>query len=225
MSNLIVVLGESGTGKSTSMRHLNPESTVIFNVLQKPLPMRGYRRLFSEERKNYLESDDYNFIIKCLHAINERRPEIKIVVIDDFSFLMNNEFMRRARETGYGKFTEMGLNMFEIMSICTSLRPDLHIYLMCHTEKDHTGIIKPKTVGKMTGDYVGIAERVAIVLHSQVIDRQYKFLTQNDGVYMAKSPMEMFTDLYIDNDLSTIDEEIRKYFNDDMKGIEEEEQE
>ena len=213
MSNLIVVLGESGTGKSTSMRHLNPEETFIINVLNKPLPFRGYKAKYSKDKKNYLESDSYKEIIAYLNAINERKPEIKTIIIDDFSFLMNNEFMRRCREKGYDKFSDMGFSMFEIFQSCNAFRPDLYCYIMCHTEKDHAGLIKPKTVGKMTSDYVGIAERVSIVLHTQIVDGQYKFLTQHDGMNVAKSPMDMFSTLYIDNDLNEIRRDIESYYN------------
>lgn len=213
MSNLIVVLGESGTGKSTSLRNLNPNETFIINVLNKPLPFRGYKKHYSHEKKNYLESDNYKEIIAYLNAINTRKPEIKTIIIDDFSFLMNNEYMRRCREKSFDKFTEMGFSMFEIFQVCNSFRPDLYCYIMCHTEKDHSGIIKPKTVGKMTADYVGIAERVSIVLHTQIVDGQYKFLTQNDGICVAKSPLGMFENLYIDNDLGEIRQKIESYYN------------
>lgn len=212
MSNLIVLLGESGTGKSTSMRNLDPESTYIINVLNKPLPFKGYKKLYNTERKNYIETDRYQKIVALLKAVNEKAEHIKTIIIDDFSFLMNNEFMRRCREKGFDKFTEMGASMFEIMEVCKDFRPDLYCFIMCHTEKDHAGIIKPKTVGKMTADYVGIAERVSIVLHSQVIDMQYKFLTQNDGLHVAKSPMGMFDNMYIDNDLAEIRSTIEQYY-------------
>ncbi len=213
MSNLIVVLGESGTGKSTSIRNLNPKETYVINVLNKPLPFRGYKKIYNEDNLNYLESDDYRKINQFLIAINERREDIKTIIIDDFSFLMNNEFMKRCREKSFDKFVEMASNMFNIMETCKTFRQDLFCFIMCHTEKDHAGIIKPKTVGKMTSDYVGISERVSIVLHSQIIDRQYKFLTQHDGTFGAKSPIDMFQDMYIDNDLAIIRETISEYYN------------
>lgn len=212
MSNLIVILGESGTGKSTSMRNLDPKSTYVINVLNKPLPFRGYVKNYNNHNKNYCETDRYDTIVKTLIAINERANHIKTIIIDDFSFLMNNEFMRRCRERGFDKFTEMGVNTFNLLEICKSFRNDLYCYIMCHTEKDHSGIIKPKTVGKMTSDYVGIAERVSIVLHTQIVDMQYKFLTQNDGTHVAKSPMDMFDSVYIDNDLDMIREKIDEYY-------------
>jgi AAA domain len=215
MSNLIVILGESGTGKSTSFRNLNHKETFVINVLNKPLPFRGYKKLYNQDNLNYIETDDYNKIVAYIRAINERRPEIKNIVIDDFSFLMNNEFMRRCREKTFDKFTDMGFNMFNVMDEAKSFREDLFCFIMCHTEKDHSGLIKPKTVGKMTADYVGISERVSIVLHSQVIDSKYKFLTQHDGVCIAKSPMGMFEDLYIDNDLAVIRKSIVNYYEEE----------
>ncbi len=216
MSNLIVILGESGTGKSTSIRNLDPKSTFIINVLNKPLPIRGFQKKYNKESKNYLESDNYEQILKVLNSINENGRHIKTVIIDDFSFLMNNEYMRRCKEKKFDKFVDMGSNMFDIMEACKFLRHDLFCYIMCHTEVDHAGIIKPKTVGKMVNDHVGIAERVSIVLHTQIMDRQYKFLTQNDGICMAKSPMGMFHDWHIDNDLQAIREAIENYYNEEQ---------
>lgn len=213
MSQLILVLGESGTGKSTSIRTLNPEQTFILNVLHKPLPFRGYRNLYSEEKKNYLDSDEYSKIIGYVKAINERRLEIKSIIIDDFSFLMSNQYMRRCREKNFDKFVDIGANAFELLDYCKSLREDLCIFIMCHTDQDHAGMIKPKTVGKMVSEHVCLGERVTICLHSQVIDGQYKFLTNHNGVHFAKSPHQMFDDLYIDNDLQYVKEKMQEYFN------------
>lgn len=215
MSNLVVILGESGTGKSTSLRNLDPKETYIVNVLNKPLPFRGYKNNYNRENKNYFECDKYTKILECLDTINKARPHIKNIVIDDFTFLMNNEFMRRCKEGRFEKFVEMGSNVFETLELCKTFRSDLYCYILCHTEKDHAGIIKPKTVGKMTADYVGIAERVTIVLHTQIVDMQYKFLTQNDGVHVAKTPMDMFDDIYIDNDLAAIRQVIDDYYGEE----------
>ena len=211
----MVILGESGTGKSTSMRNLDPKETFVVNVLNKPLPFKGYKKLYNQENLNFIESDNYNKIISYMTAVNERRPEIKSIIIDDFTFLMNNEYMRRCREKAFDKFVDMGVNMFAIMDVANSFREDLFCFFMCHTEQDHAGLIKPRTVGKMTADYVGIAERVSVVLHTHVIDRQYKFLTQLDGGCLAKSPMGMFEDLYIENDLLLIREKMFNYYEEE----------
>jgi hypothetical protein len=211
MSNLIVILGESGTGKSTSIRNLDPNSTYLFNVLSKPLPFRGYKSLFSDEKKNMFSSDDHLEIMSKLKLINEKIIRIKTVIIDDFTFLTNNEYMRRCRENGFGRFNDLGKNVFDIFTLSQSFRDDLHCYIMCHTEKDHSGSIVPQTIGKMTQNYVGVEKRATIVLHSMLIDGQYKFMTQNDGMRIAKSPMGMF-DLYIDNDLKAIRTVIDDYY-------------
>ncbi len=213
MSNIVVVLGESGTGKSTSLRNLDPNETYIINVLAKPLPFRGYKSLYNSERKNIIETYNYKDVEFCLKGINEGRKRVKNIVIDDFSFLMNNEFMQRCHEKGYGKFTDMGANVFSIMDICQNFRDDLYCYILCHTEKDHANMIKPRTVGKMTSDYVGIAERATIVLHTQIVDGRYSFLTQNDGMHVAKTPMGMFEEVYIDNDLNEVRKVIDEYYN------------
>ena len=215
MSNIVIILGESGTGKSSSVRTLPSEKTFIINVLNKPLPFRGFKKQYNANNKNYLESDNYREIITYLKAINERRPEITNIVVDDFSFLMNNEFMRRCREKSFDKFVEMGANVFEILEYCKTFRDDLCCFIMCHTEKDHAGIVRPKTVGKMTNDYVGIAERVSIVLHTQVTDGQFKFLTQHNGIALAKSPMGLFDSVLIDNDLQYVKEKMHAYFNEE----------
>src|SRR5258708_14332322 len=107
MNNCVIVLGESGSGKSTSLRNLNPEETFVLNVLDKPLPFRGYKKKYNDNAKNYYSTDNYLAIIKYINAINERRPEIKSIIINDFNFIMSNEFMHRSSERGYDRFTDI----------------------------------------------------------------------------------------------------------------------
>lgn len=211
MSNIVVIMGESGTGKSTSMRNLNPNETFLVNVLGKPLPFRGFRKIYNKENKNYLESDKYISIKKYIQAINDRALHIKTIVIDDFNFIMQNEFMRRSSEKKFDKFVEIGYNIFDFLEFLRTLREDLTIYLMCHTEKNDAGFMIVKTIGKMTAEHVGIEKRVTIVLHTQTTDGRYKFLTQTDGFLTAKSPMGMF-DIYIDNDLNLVNQLINEYY-------------
>lgn len=214
MSNLIIVLGESGTGKSTSMRNLNPTETYIINVLSKPLPIRGYKNSYSTEKKNFLESDNHSKILDHIRSIDERGHQIKTLIIDDFSFLTNNLFMRRLHEKNWDKFNDIGSNTFHILEACKNLREDLYCFIMCHTEKSEAGALVPKKVGTMVGKYVGMEERVSVVLHTQIVDQSYKFLTQHDGERMAKSPPDMFSNLYIDNDLNFVKSTINNYYND-----------
>lgn len=215
MTNLVLIAGDSGTGKSTSISTLNEKETFLINVLSKSLPFKGYSKRYSSENKNYIESDNYREIIAYLKAINDRRPEIKHIIIDDYTFIMANEFMNKAREKGYEKFTELGCHSFEILETLRGLRSDLFCFLLSHTEQDASGKIKARTIGRMVDDKICLQERMTTVLHSTIIDGEYKFLTQGNGINLAKSPRGMFDALYIDNDLQMVVDKMKEYFNED----------
>ena len=215
MSNTVLVIGQSGSGKSTSLRNLDPKTTFIISVLDKPLPFKGYKKLYNEENKNFFCSDDYRQIIKYIEAITERRPDITTLVIDDAHFLMANEFMLRACEKGFDKFSEMAQHMWMVMCAITSTRQDLTCFVLSHNEIDNVGMSKPKTVGKMLDDKITLEAMVTVCLHTMVKDGEYKFLTQNDGSHVCKSPIGMFDEALIDNDLQVVKENIENYFNDE----------
>lgn len=215
MANIVLILGTSGSGKSTSTRNLCSDETFFINVLDKPLPFRGYKKKYNEDKKNYYATDDHSKIISYIRAVNERRPEIKNIIIDDFNFVLSNEYMRRSRENGFIKFTEMGIHTFDIVEELKKLREDLFCFIMSHTEIDHEGVIKPQTVGKIVPNKVSIEGRITTVLHSRVIGGEFKFLTQFDGLYSAKSPMGLFDELYIDNDLQLVREKMIEYFEEE----------
>lgn len=215
MSNTVLVIGQSGSGKSTSLRNLDPKSTFIISVLDKPLPFKGYKKLYNEENKNFFRSDDYKSIINYIKAINERRPDITTLVIDDAHFLMANEFMDRACEKGFDKFSEMAQHMWLVMCAITSTRHNLTCFVLSHNEIDSTGVSKPKTVGKMLDDKITLEAMVTICLHTMVKDGEYKFLTQNDGNHVCKSPIGMFDESLIDNDLLHVKQKIESYYNDE----------
>jgi len=221
MSNTILIIGESGSGKSSSIRNLEPKETFLFNVLDKPLPFRGYKKNYlrttTEERKaNYLATDDYSLIIRTLRKINDERPEIKSVIIDDFQYIMANEFMKRATERGFDKFTEIGQHAWNIVNTLISLRENIDCFVLSHTDTDASGRVKPKTIGKMLDDKITLEGMFTIVLHALIIDSKYKFLTQNDGTHVAKSPIDMFKNKLIDNDLLFVKEQTTIYFNEDI---------
>ncbi len=215
MSKTELVIGQSGSGKSTSLRNLDPKTTFIISVLDKPLPFKGYKKLYNEENKNFYCSDDYRAIISYIKAITERRPDITTLVIDDAHFLMANEFMLRACEKGFDKFSEMAQHMWMVMCAITSTRQDLTCFVLSHNEIDNVGMSKPKTVGKMLDDKITLEAMVTVCLHTMVKDGEYKFLTQNDGSHVCKSPIGMFDDALIDNDLQIVKEKIENYFNDE----------
>lgn len=213
-NNAILIMGESGTGKSTSLRNLNPEETFIINVLDKPLPFKGAKGKYKQKKGgNYFPTDNSAMIVKIISNINANRPEIKNIIIDDFQYIMANEYMRRARERGYDKFTEMAQNVSFILNAVTQTRDDLFCFMLSHTESnDSTGKVKCKTIGKMIDNVITLEGVFTIVLHSMIVERQYKFLTQNDGTHIAKSPLGMFDEIYLDNDLAVIKKQIINYY-------------
>lgn len=196
----VLIMGESGSGKSASLRTFEPEDVSIFNVASKPMPFR--KKLPSKATSNYEE-------IKALIAKSGK----KAFVIDDSQFLMCFESFAKAKDTGYGKFTDMALNFYNLVQfVIRGTAPDVIVYFLHHTETDgNTGKIKAKTVGKMLDSQLTLEGLFSIVLHCVTDGKKHSFLTQSDGMTTAKSPMEMFPDV-IDNDLKFVDKSIREYY-------------
>jgi hypothetical protein len=220
MGNTVLIMGESGTGKSTSIRNLIAEETFIINVIDKPLPFRGFKKNYIQSsgvgmKGNYCALDTSDNILKVIKNVNEGREDIKSIIIDDFQYIMCNEFMRRSSERGYEKFTEIGRNAWLILNQISKCRENLDIFVLSHTEHAD-GRLKCKTIGKMLDDKITIEGMFTIVFHSLIIDGQYKFLTANDGTHIAKSPLGMFEDKFIDNDLADIKIQMAKYFEEDV---------
>jgi adenylate kinase family enzyme len=216
MSNSVLILGESGSGKSTSIRTLNPEETFIINVIGKPLPFRGakakYNQLSSDGATgNYYATDDIVKLDRVIDLVDTKRVDIKNLIIDDFGYTVTNSFMRKANQRGYDKFIEMAKDMFDILDIISNLRDDLYCFVMMHTETDNQGRSKPKTVGKMIDQYICIEGKFTIVLHAFVSDGNYSFLTNYDGQHIAKSPLGLFDSQFIDNDLAFVKQKIEEY--------------
>lgn len=221
MSNTSLIIGESGTGKSTSLRDLEPKETFIINVLNKPLPFKGFKKHYIKlspdgSTGNYYASDDYSTIIKVIKLVSEKRPDIKNLIIDDWQYTMGNEFMRRATETGFTKFTEIGQHAWSIIRTLINCRDDLFCFVLSHSDSDAHGRMKCKSIGKMLDEKITIEGMFTVVLHTQIMDGNYRFLTQNDGSYIAKSPMGMFEDKYIDNSLAYVRGKMTHYFNEDI---------
>ncbi|MGE4118928.1 MAG: ATP-binding protein [Candidatus Nitrosocosmicus sp.] len=216
MSNAILIIGESGSGKSTAIRTLPPEQTFILNVIGKSLPFKGskssYHPLSADGLDgNYYSSDDPIQILRIIKLIHTKRLDIKYFIIDDFGYTITNNFMRKAMQKGFDKFSEIGLNTFHILDAVQNLREDLFCFVMMHTEIDSHGKYKPKTVGKMIDQYVVIEGKFTHVYHSLITDGQYRFLTNNDGQHMAKTPLGMHEDLFIENDLKLVSDKIQQY--------------
>lgn len=191
----VLILGESGSGKSASLRNFKPDQVGIFNVGGKPLPFRS--------KLPSVNTDSYKTIMGGLAAM--RTPS---AVIDDAQYLMANEFMRRCKEIGYQKFTDMATSYWQLVqTVVKDLPPDRIVYFLSHIERDANGNEKCKTIGKMLDEKLTIEGCFDIVLYCQ----DHKFFTQGNGQSTAKSPEGMF-DLEIPNDLKAVDVAIREYY-------------
>lgn len=195
----VLVLGESGTGKSASLRNFKAEELKVINVANKPLPFKN--------KFESVSSDDYRTVIKELKA-NKK----KVTVIDDAQYLMANEFMRRATERGFDKFTEIAQNFWNLVNAVKDLPDDSIVYFLAHIERDANGNEKIKTIGKLLDEKITVEGMFTIVLKTNVTDGVYSFLTQNSGHDTVKSPIGMFPSYAIDNDLKYVDEKIRNYY-------------
>ena len=195
----VLILGDSGSGKSASMRNFEIGEVGIFNVASKPLPFR--------KKLPHADGVGYATIQKTLAA-----PKLKSYVIDDSQYLLCFEMFDRAKEIGYQKFTDMALNFYTLIQfIITKTPPDVIVYFLHHTEITQEGRTKAKTVGKMLDEKLTVEGLFSIVLLCTTDGTSHKFVTQSDGFTTAKSPMEMFAP-EIDNDLKAVDTRIREYY-------------
>lgn len=195
-----MIYGQSGTGKSTSLRNFKNDEVAVVNVSGKPMPFRG-------DIKPY-NSDDYAKIAKAISATDR-----KSIVIDDATYLMVNEFMRTAKQTGYQKYTDMACNFNQLIEFAAALPDDKIVYFIGHSDQADDGREHFKTIGKMLDNYVTLEGKFTIVLKTVVQDGKYMFSTQNNGQDTVKSPMGMFDAALIDNDLKSVDDIIREYWN------------
>ena len=200
MAVLVMLYGQSGTGKSTSLRNFKNDEVAVVNVSGKPMPFRG-------DIKPY-NSDDYAKIAKAISATDR-----KSIVIDDATYLMVNAFMRSAKVTGYQKYTDMACDFNQLIEFAAALPDDKIVYFIGHSDQADDGREHFKTIGKMLDNYVTLEGKFTIVLKTVVQDGKYMFSTQNNGQDTVKSPMGMFDAALIDNDLKAVDDIIREYWN------------
>ena len=194
-----MIYGQSGTGKSTSLRNFKPEDVCIVNVSEKPLPFKNKHKTFN--------TDDYMAIDAAI-----KKAPAKSIVIDDATYLMTGEYMRTAKVTGYQKFTDMALNYYTLVKAAAALPSDKIVYFMGHSDTDANGNEKFKTIGKMLDEKVTLEGMFTIVLKTVVTDGKYQFSTRNSGQDTVKTPLGMFNDALIDNDLAMVDKSIREYY-------------
>lgn len=220
-SKLIAVVGETSTGKSTSIQHLNPEETYIINVAKKELPFRGSERLYNTEKKNYKEVDDANEIGRLLRTISEKAPHIKNIVIEDSNYIMGFTMVSKATETGYTKFSLMAKEMVDLLRQARALRDDLVVFYFTHpdTIEDAGEVIgyKIKTSGKLIDSQINLEGLFTVCLYTLVEEQKdgtssYNFVTNRYRKFPAKSPIGMFDEIKIPNNLQLVVDSVRKYY-------------
>lgn len=199
MAVLVMIYGQSGTGKSTSLRNFADDEVAVINVSGKPLPFRSKLTTY--------DTDNYAKISSALGKI-----ERKSIVIDDATYLMVNEFMRTAKVTGYQKYTDMAVNFNSLVAQASQLANDKIVYFLGHSDLKDDGTEHFKTIGKMLDNYVTVEGKFTIVLKTVVQDGKYYFATHNSGQDTVKSPLGMFESNYVDNDLKAVDAIIREYY-------------
>ncbi len=202
----VLILGESGSGKSTSLRNFKKDELAVYNVAGKPLPFRNGAQLHRADNATY------EIILG-----NMAKKRFKCYVIDDSQYLLCFELFNRSGETGYTKFTEMAMHFYNLIQfVITQMPPDCIVYFLHHTEAVD-GRLKAKTIGKMLDEKLTVEGLFSIVLMAKNDDGTHVFVTKSDGKDTVKTPMEMFDSDKIDNDLKAVDTAIREYYG--MKGI------
>lgn len=208
MSIAVMILGESGTGKSTSLRNMDPAQTLLIQTIPKPLPFKSKEwRPLSKDGGNIIVSADYAQILGIMEKTT--RP---IIVIDDFQYLLAVEFMARANETGYQKFTDLAAHYYAILTKASTLAAHKRVYMLSHVDTDERGQIRAKTIGKLLNEKLTVEGFVTMVLRTQVINGTHVFSTKNSGSDTVKSSMGLFAEDHIDNDLAAVDAAIVAYY-------------
>lgn len=207
MSIATMILGESGTGKSTSMRNLAPSETLLIQTVKKPLPFRSKEWKPVADGGNVLVTDDSQRIMAAM-----QKTRRKLIVIDDYQYMIANEFMRRAGERGYDKFTEMALHAWQVAKLASELPDDVRVYILSHTDTKDDGTVKAKTIGKLLDEKITLEGLFSIVLRTGKNDGGYYFRTKNSGSDTVKTPLDLFDTETIDNDLKAVDSSICEYY-------------
>jgi len=239
MSNAIAVVADTGFGKSTSIGNipelgiegLKPEETFIISVKGKPLPFRGWRKQYIpvnlENDKppaegNYLATTHAETIVRVLNYISLNRKDIKNVVLDDFQYIMSEEFMAKALKSGFDKFNKLAKNAYDVLNAGIKMREDINFIVLTHSDTKETSFettYKMKTIGNMLDNKVTLEGLFTVLLYMKQKwnDKDKKvekyFVTNFDGQYPAKTPVGMFKDIYILNDLGRVIEDVHAYYH------------
>jgi hypothetical protein len=212
MSTATLILGKSGAGKTTSLRNMDPAKTLLIQVVPKPLPFASKAwKVFDREKcptGNIFVTDIADNIVKLAQKTSR-----KVIVVDDFQYVLSNELMRRSDERGFDKFTDIAKHGWEVFTALSSLPDDVRVYLLSHSQEDDSGTVKMKTIGKMLDEKIVLEGLVSIVLRAIVTDGRNEFSTRNNGADTVKAPIGLFEDERIPNDLAEVDARICEFYD------------
>lgn len=212
---IIGIMGESGSGKTTSLRNLDPKTTMYFDADKKGLSWKGWRKDYNAENQNYLANDLANIAKLTLIKVNESKEfkHIKTVVIDTLNGIMVADEMRRSKEKGYDKWQDLAASVYDLVDYALIMRSDVNVIFLCHTQTDHDDngymFTRIKTSGRKL-DKIVLESKFPVVLHAKVIDGKHVFETQAD-FSTAKTPMGAFEERYIENDIVPILKVLEEY--------------
>ena len=230
MAEMIAIVGESGSGKSTSIRNLNPTETFIISTTGKRPGIKGALKKYPTFTKtdtgytgNFVTTSSVDKIATILKYINTKRPDIKTIIIDDYQYIMGFEAMDKADQKGYEKFTQMAQHAYQVLKEAMNMRDDLYVIVSTHSENTGDRInpfYKIKTLGKMIDSTITLEGLFTYVFFTAIQrddegNPSYKFMTNSDGTTTGKSPMGLFDELYIDNDLKIVIDRIEEYNSED----------
>lgn len=205
----VLILGESGSGKSASLRNFSKDNVGVINVAGKPLPFRSEIKPYNLNRESKKQKLNRYYLLYNVM----KKAKVKSIVIDDSQYLIAFDSFEKANIKNYDKFTDMAVNFEQLIEFCIDvLDEDKIIYFLHHTETSDTGKVKAKTIGKMLDNQLTVEGLFSIVLLCTCDKTGHYFITQSDGTTTAKSPMGMF-EYHIDNDLKAVDDIIRNYYN------------
>ncbi len=215
MSHVVCIAGESGTGKTTSMRSLDPQTTLYIDCDKKGLSWKGWKKDFNKQNKNYLVTDFPQVALQALRKVNEQEnmKHIKVIVVDTINGLMVADEMRRAKEKGYDKWQDLAQSIYDLIDYSLTMRDDVTIVFVAHTQTDHDEngymFTRIKTSGRKL-DKITLESKFSTVLLSKCVDGRYVFETQAN-LSTAKSPMGAFADREIDNDITAVIEALQEF--------------
>lgn len=208
MARVICIMGESGSGKTTSMRNLNPDTTLYIDCDKKGLSWKGWKSVFNAENKNYLRTDFPQVVLSALKKVEEQEnyKHIETIVVDTLNGLMVADEMRRTKEKGYDKWQDLAQSIYDLVDYSLTMREGVTVIFTAHTQTDHDEggylFTRIKTSGRKL-DKITLESKFSTVLLSKCVDGKYMFETQAN-FSTAKSPMGAFEEKEVENDITKI---------------------